>query len=49
MGTINSKPEAVLRLTELDVNAVRVLLCQHWVVLVQEKQNYIEIELYQKE
>lgn len=48
MGTINSKPEAVLRLTELDVNAVRVL-CQHWVVLVQEKQNYIEIDLYQKE
>ena len=48
MGTINSKPEAVLRLTELDVNAVRVLY-QHWVVLVQEKQNYIEIELYQKE
>ena len=48
MGTINSKPEAVLRLTELDVNAVRVL-CQPWVVLVQEKQNYIEIELYQKE
>lgn len=48
MGTINSKPEAVLRLTELDVNAVREL-CQHWVVLVQEKQSYIEIELYQKE
>ena len=48
MGTIDNKPEAVLRLTELDVNAVRVL-CRHWVVLVQEKQNYIEIELYQKE
>lgn len=50
MATTDNKaqPEAVLRLTELDIYAVRVL-CKHWVIIVGQKENEIVIELYAKE
>lgn len=40
MATTDNKaqPEAVLRLTELDVHAVRAL-CKHWVIIVEQKEN----------
>jgi len=38
----------VLRLTELDVNAVRVL-SKHWIVIVEQQENITVIELYNKE
>ena len=50
MATTDNKarPEVVLRLTELDVHAVRAL-CKHWVIIVEQKENEIVIELYAKE
>lgn len=47
MATTDNKtqPEAVLRLTELDVNVVRAL-CRHWVIIVEQKENEIVIALY---
>lgn len=50
MATTDNKaqPEAVLRLTELDVHAVRAL-CKHWVIIVEQQENEIVIELYAKE
>ena len=50
MATTDNKaqPEAVLRLTELDVNEVRALY-RHRVIIVEQKGNEIVIELYAKE
>lgn len=49
MATTENKiqPEAVLRLTELDVNVVRAL-CRHWVIIVEQQGNEILIKLYAK-
>lgn len=47
MATTDNKtqPEAVLRLTELDVNLVQAL-SKHWVVTVEQQGNEILLELY---
>ena len=50
MATTENKiqPEAVLRLTELDVTAVQVL-SRHWIVTIEQRDSEVVIELYAKE
>lgn len=48
MGRINeNKPEAVLRLSELDVDLIQ-RLAVHWLVTVEQDGNEIIYELYPK-
>ena len=42
------QPEAVLRLTELDVTAVLVL-SRYWIETVEQRDNEVLMELYAKE